>query len=821
MNEAGERQPRLPPATDWRTTDADERLKRRLRARQEKPRVAKLDPAAHPIFANFEVCSPSGQRYRVEVRDLAGRGHACTCTDFRINGLGTCKHVEAVLLGLEESEPLAWATALAEGSPLADLAPDEAAGTLRLERNLARLPARLRALFREDGGLRSDLPLGDAVARLGAPGSPVRISQEVAPWLEQRRRERERRERRRDYETGVATGRHPTQETRVPLHPYQREGMLHLAFNERALLADELGLDRTLQAVAACALLARLGHARRVLVVTPRLLRGEWAEEIGRATTLAARLIEGTRSVRLAAYAETRPPCFTLVTYEQVVADSLEINERLRPDVVVLDEAQRIRDWSSRTALMVKRLKSRYAFVLTGAPAEGRLDELRSIVDFLDPAALGPLFRFNREHVVLDQRGRPTGYKNLDRFYARVAPLILRRRRSEVETQLPARANRVRLIPLNAIQRRLYAEREAQAARLALAGRRRALAPVEQGRLMALIGELRKICNEPSLVRGGAGAESCKTAEALRLLDEALAFAGAKAAVFCEWDRALEPLREHALKRGWGVAWCGAEVSAAGRSAAATAFRLDSGCRLYLATDRAAAGPDLRSADLVVHLDVPWAANRMERRVEGAWRGARDKPLTVFVLAAADTLEQGLMAVAPSMAAADSLLTGRGANGGGAYRGGAALARRAADALAAGGCRALLAEAEVADPALAFAADARARLGGTLLRCEEVRPLPASGGVPRGPGFVPAPTAPAVLLAVVEDEAETARSLLEPLLVARWPERGQRPDLQVLERRAWEALRRLAEGGLVTIHPGERRDLLGGGGEGGSAPLVS
>lgn len=809
MSDADERPPRLPPPTDWRTTDSDERLKRKLRALEERPRITHLESAGHPVFGNFEVCSPSGQRYRVEVRDLAGRVHACTCTDFRINGLGTCKHVEAVLHGLEETEPLAWATAQAEGSPRADLAPDDSAGTLRLERNLDRLPARLRALFREDGCLRPDVTLADAVARLGAAGSPVRISQEVAPWLEQRRRERERRERRRDYETGVAAGRHPAQETRVPLHPYQREGMLHLAFNERALLADELGLDRTLQAVAASALLARLGHARRALVVTPRLLRGEWAEEIGRATTLAVRLIEGTRPARLAAYADPRPPFFTLITYEQAVADALDINERLRPDVVVLDEAQRIRDWSSRTALMVKRLKSRYAFVLTGAPDAGRLDELRSIIDFLDPSALGPLFRFNREYVVLDGRGRPVGYKNLDRFHARVAPMILRRRRSEVETQLPARNKRVRLVPLNAPQRRLYAEREAQAARLALAVRRRALAPVEQGRLMALIGELRKICTEPSLVRGGAEVVSPKTAEAVRLLDEALAFPGAKAAVFCEWERALEPLREHAARRGWGVAWCGGAVSPARRASAGTAFRLDPECRLYLCTDRVGAGPDIRVADLVLHLDVPWLAERMERRVEGAWRGAREKPLTVFVLAAAETLEQGLMALSPAVSAADALLDGRETDAGRSKRGGAALAGRIADALAAGGCRELLAEAEATEPALGFAADARARLGGGLLRCDEVRPVSARRGAPRGPGFVPPPAEAPVLLVVVEDDPESARRVLEPLLVARWPERVRRPDLQVLDRGAWAALQRLAEGGLVTIHAGDQRDLLG------------
>lgn len=90
----------LPPASDWRTSDQDEILRRTQRAIDEKHSVRNLDPA-HPVFSNFGVVSPSGMDYQVEVRDLATRDFSCTCPDFRINGLGTCKHVEAVLIWLK------------------------------------------------------------------------------------------------------------------------------------------------------------------------------------------------------------------------------------------------------------------------------------------------------------------------------------------------------------------------------------------------------------------------------------------------------------------------------------------------------------------------------------------------------------------------------------------------------------------------------------------------------------------------------------------------------------------------------------------------
>jgi len=158
-----------------------------------------------------------------------------------------------------------------------------------------------------------------------------------------------------------------------------------------------MGLGKTIQAIAACALLRHLGKAKRVLVVTPASLKTEWEEQIQKFTTLPLRLIFGGRSERTILYDEPNPPFFTICNYEQILRDSLNINTCLKPDIIVLDEAQRIKNWSSKTAQAVKRLESRYAFVLTGTPLENRIDELKSIVDFLDPSLLGPLFRFNRE----------------------------------------------------------------------------------------------------------------------------------------------------------------------------------------------------------------------------------------------------------------------------------------------------------------------------------------------------------------------------------------------------------------------------------------
>ena len=259
----------VPPPTpdDWRTTDRDEIERRRQRARAEAPRIENRDTSGRfPVFSNFRVHSPSGVTYEVEIRDLARRHFHCGCVDFRVNGLGTCKHVEAVLDRLETERPAELQAARERGSERVDLVVDHAAQTLRVSHGLGRLPRALRRWFDEAGRLQPDALPGmvlDVWTQATAAQPELRISQEIASWLECRRREGEAVTLRRSYEQAVQSGRWPAQETRRPLYPYQREGMLHLACAERALLADEMGLGKTVQAVAACALLRRLGRARR------------------------------------------------------------------------------------------------------------------------------------------------------------------------------------------------------------------------------------------------------------------------------------------------------------------------------------------------------------------------------------------------------------------------------------------------------------------------------------------------------------------------------------------------------------------------------
>lgn len=626
----------LPSVTNWNTTDEHEIKRRRLRAMEEPPvSIVNLDPR-HPIFSNFRVKSQSGEEYTVEIRDLQTRSFSSDTVDFQINGLGTDKHVEAVLMYLQKTERKAFKEALETGSGRIDIVP--AGEYLWVERNAEDLPPSLRGWVDDEAWI-TDVELFLDLAKKSR-SQKLRISQEVAPWLESREREVERKRLRRDYEAKVVSGEYPPHETKLPLYPYQREGMLHLAFTERALLADEMGLGKTIQAVAACALLNRLGMAKRVLVVTPASLKSEWEEQIAKFTDLGSQVVFGIPEKRWKFY-ETGP-FFTLVNYEQILRDFKEINDRMKPDVVVLDEAQRIKNWSTKTAQAVKKLQSRYAFVLTGTPIENRIDDLYSIVNFIDPARLGSLFRFNREYYKFDDRGRPEEYKNLDRLHERVNPLMVRRRKADVETELPDRFDKTLFVSMTPKQTQFYKQHEQQVSWLLQKAQKRPLKKEELERLQRELAMMRMVCDTPYIL-DPKHRDCPKLDEIKNLLDELLADYDVKIVFFSEWVKMLSLIREYCKEQGIGTVWHTGSVPQQKRRDEINRFKSDPDARIFLSSDSGGVGLNLQNASVVINCDLPWNPAKLEQRIARVWRKHQTRPVTVINLVAEKTIEHRMI----------------------------------------------------------------------------------------------------------------------------------------------------------------------------------
>src|SRR5207247_9526724 len=176
------------------------------------------------------------------------------------------------------------------------------------------------------------------------------------------------------------------------------------------------------------------------LLIAPAPLKPQWLREWQAFTDAPATVVEGSPSQRRAAFEACRRG-FLLGNYEQLLRD-LDVVRDWAPDIVVLDEAQRIKNWATKTALTVKRLDPPYRLVLTGTPMENRLHELASIVEWVDDLALEPKWRLTAWHTTpVDGTTEIGGARNLDTLRTRLAACMVRRGRQEVLSQLPTRTD--------------------------------------------------------------------------------------------------------------------------------------------------------------------------------------------------------------------------------------------------------------------------------------------------------------------------------------------------------------------------------------------
>jgi superfamily II DNA or RNA helicase len=770
------------PVQGWKTSDEDEIALRRWRGRTEILDVAPQDQD-QGFFGFFLARSASGSAYEVEIRSLDKPINSCGCIDHRVNGLGTCKHIEGVLAALQRGRARAFRAAATAASPKIEVFLDRAAGaapTIAWPQQAdeeALSPARewLKPWLEADGTL-AKAP--EQIERLleAWPNAPeavktaMTVSGHFGPWIERARRESNRRSVRTAFEADLAAGRDTIDVLAFPLLPYQRLGALHLAFGERALLADDMGLGKTIQAIAACELLARRKGIERVLVVCPASLKAEWEEQIARFSRRSTRLVYGPRGQRLAAYRE--PAFFTLVNYEQVISDADDLNAFLRPDIVVLDEAQRIKNWQTKTARRAKSLRAPHAFVLTGTPVENRIDELYSIIQYLDPEILGPLFRFNRDFYELDERGRPVDYKNLADLRERVAPVMLRRRKAEVERELPGRTVKTYFVPMSDEQNARYEDYRAPAAQLIALAQRRPLRQQEFDRLQQLLACMRMTCDTPAILD-----PSCRVSPKLEelegILEDLLAEEGRKIIIFSEWERMLTMVRELAGEMGLEAAWHTGSLQQDRRRAEINRFKQDPRCRLFLSTDSGSVGLNLQVASAVVNVDLPWNPAKLEQRIARAWRKNQTRSVSVINLVTENSIEHSILhLLGQKQVLADGVLDGDGdlsalkmPSGRGAF-----IERM----------QAMMSEPKRSVPRVlsaeeAFVADLVRRLGESALLVEARKG--ADGRTS--------------LLAVLDIEAAALSAEIE---------RGA-GDLEVafLDKAAWFAMQRLAAAGLLSF----------------------
>ncbi|MBZ0231909.1 MAG: DEAD/DEAH box helicase, partial [Deltaproteobacteria bacterium] len=411
------------------------------------------------------------------------------------------------------------------------------------------------------------------------------------------------------------------------LRPYQKAGVDWLVFARDAgmgcVLADDMGLGKTLQALCAV--------RGRTLVVCPTSVAPNWLAETRRfRPDLAVSLYHGPRRA-LDARADV-----TVTTYP-ILRNDVDRLAEIAWDVVILDEAQAIKNPDSQLARAAYRLRGGWRVSLSGTPVENRLDELWSQLHFTNPGLMGGRVDFATrwaEPIEAGDRGAA------ERLRTRIRPFVLRRLKKEVAPELPPRTESVLWVELDEAERNAYdairAATQAEVVSLLEKG----------GSIMAALEallRLRQAACHRGLLPGQDADSSTKVDTLIESLAEAAA-EGHKALVFSQWTSLLDRV-EPALAAE-KLAFTRLDGSTRDRAGVVAEFQDPGGPPVMLVSLKAGGtGLNLTAADHVFLLDPWWNPAVEDQAADRAHRIGQDKPVMIYRVVARDTVEERVLAL--------------------------------------------------------------------------------------------------------------------------------------------------------------------------------
>ena len=410
----------------------------------------------------------------------------------------------------------------------------------------------------------------------------------------------------------------------------------------RAIMADEVGLGKTIEAGLVLSELRLRGLARRVLVVCPAGLVAQWREELERKFSLACQVLDagaGDGGPELPVGIASLPSARRSPLRDRLVGQEW--------DLVIVDEAHRVRNPSTASARLVRDLRTRHLLLLTATPVENRLSDLFNLASLVAPGLLGTAKGFRARHGG-DAVAAP---RELAALRARMAEVMVRHRRSQVALMLPRRLAETLVVRPGEEERELYA---------AVAGRvREEGAGARPAQAMALRAALRLAGSSPAALAGVAGTlrwdDVAERASAIRrpakadALVEVLGRLGAgapggeKAIVFTAFRRTQDALA--AVLEGAGVAFATYHGGLSRKEKEAAIGAFGDGASVLLSTEAAGEGRNLQFCHQMVNFDLPWNPMEIEQRLGRLHRIGQEHEVLVVNLAGRETIEERILGV--------------------------------------------------------------------------------------------------------------------------------------------------------------------------------
>ncbi len=428
------------------------------------------------------------------------------------------------------------------------------------------------------------------------------------------------------------------------LRDYQKKGFFWLktldSLNFGGILADDMGLGKTIQVIALLLSEAEEHSDMEALIVCPASLIYNWESEIRRfGKGLSVMVVAGTVPDRREMLWGQKGKAQVMITSYELLRRDIELYGKKEFRFLVLDEAQYIKNHTTKNAEAVKQVRAGTRFALTGTPIENRLSDLWSIFDFLMPGFLYGYARFKKEFEIPIAKGE--GKKELKRLNRLIAPFLLRRCKKDVLTELPDKLEHIVYSKLEGEQRKLYtAQAFLLKQRLEEAGEEEYRR--EQMQILAELLRLRQLCCDPSLCYEGYEGGSAKLETCMELVAGAVS-GGHKVLLFSQFTSMLEILEKRLRDEGIAYHKLTGRTGKEDRLTLVNAFNQDEVPVFLISLKAGGTGLNLTAADMVIHYDPWWNLAAENQATDRAHRIGQKKVVSVFRLIAKDTIEEGVL----------------------------------------------------------------------------------------------------------------------------------------------------------------------------------
>ena len=426
---------------------------------------------------------------------------------------------------------------------------------------------------------------------------------------------------------------------------YQKAGTETLVLQDRGLLADDMGLGKSKQALDAAARL----DARRILIVSPKTLTHNWLSEIQKwYPRWHTHIVGDTKAERAAAAGwiksedhaadeQFQQPVIMIINYEKLRLKDWPFD--LHWDIIILDEAQKLKNTATQLAKAARRLKTDRMWALTGTPMEIRIEELYGIMSLLRPSVFGNYLRFREQHLILDAWGNVIGPRNLELLKDRIAPWMIRRKKEDVLKQLPPKLYNTLYVELAPDERKQYDKIKREFLNW-LAEHDRSMS--EANALTQLL-RLQQFTCSPNLF------DEDSTSSKYETLVETIKEWDGRVMVFSRFsqmaERLLYWLCEDLGPEMSREALITGDVNSEARVDRIARFNAGELGKVFVSTDAGAYGLNVTGADLIIHYDQLWNVGKMWQREDRLHRIGQQNPVNVLNLICSGTVDEGMLKV--------------------------------------------------------------------------------------------------------------------------------------------------------------------------------